>query len=230
MPSSCCFVIYSMILYLGLFINPYTHAHSLIHIFASTRLNTYNLPIFKDKHKGMICQIFPHIYLKLDHFGMKCYLKHISVTIYQLVAIFSQILTCMGPSLGSIGLPSCCEDIVNVCWFFYLFICHFVFRTSSLLWLFPKFGHILQNSKLNVSHPPLKKKNTGEITSILFQDRYQSEGNIAKFTKQCMHYQFFLPNHFFEQWWVVYRYFNPPMNTNIKAFNTRVMVSGKKKE
>lgn len=43
-----------------------------------------------------------------------------------------------------------------------------------------------------------KEKNTGESVRTLFQDRYQSEGNIAECTKQCMHYQFFLPNHFLE--------------------------------
>jgi len=64
------------------------HGHTLIHIFASTLLNTYNLPTFKGEHKEMICYFFPHISLKLSHFNMKYYLKHISVTIYKLVAIF----------------------------------------------------------------------------------------------------------------------------------------------
>lgn len=72
MPSSCFFVIY-----LGVFTNPYAHTQSLIHIFASTLFNTYNLPIFKGKHKQMICQIFPHISLRLSNFGKVLLKTHI---------------------------------------------------------------------------------------------------------------------------------------------------------
>jgi len=100
----------------------------------------------------------------------------------------------MGPSLGSIDLPYCCEGIGDMNAFIFL-LAHFVFRTSRLLWLFPKFGHILQNCKLNVS---LKKNHhSGESVSIVFQEKHEHEGSIAKFTKQCMQYQYFLINYFF---------------------------------